>query len=111
MQATQDTGRVGGVVCLADCCLAGRWSRPGLACKRERSGAEIGRANGLRIRKALPARVKPAIILGFPECVQGDLTRRADICGPFRSAANAAMQPVHAAPGFKSSSPELNLKE
>jgi hypothetical protein len=47
MQVTQDTGRVGGVICLAGCSLAERWSRPGLACKRERSGAEIGRANGL----------------------------------------------------------------
>lgn len=33
-------------------------------------------------RWALPVGIKPAIIFGFPECVQGDLTRRAVISAP-----------------------------
>jgi hypothetical protein len=56
---------------------------------------------------------KPAIIFGFPECVQGDLTRRAVISAPqvfgCSDSRNGALRPRMA--GFKSSSPELNLKE
>jgi len=43
--------------------------------------------------------------LGFPECVQGDLTRRAVISASVWLVFSWARQ------GFKSSSPELNLKE
>jgi hypothetical protein len=38
-----------------------------------------GGCERLESRRALPEGMKPAIILGFPECVQGDLTRRAVI--------------------------------
>ena len=64
-------------------------------------------------QKALPVAVKPAIIAGFPECVQGDLTRRAVISAPVGLPSwrcfhdGAVLQPR----GFKRSSPELNLKE
>ena len=61
---------------------------------------------------ALPEPKEAAIILGFPECVQGDLTG-APLFLPQRSV-HTALQlqlPGTGLRGFKSSSPELNLKE
>ena len=61
---------------------------------------------------ALPEHKEAAIILGFPECVQGDLTRRAVISAPEVCAHRTAIAvPGTGLRGFKSSSPELNLKE
>jgi hypothetical protein len=58
---------------------------------------------------ALPK--EAAIILGFPECVQGDLTRRAVISAPEVCDTAVLQLPGTGLRGFKSSSPELNLKE